>query len=286
MNTQQDHVNRRVALGIIAAGAGASLADKSAAASIFDLSDPKTRLESYIRLRSRIDGKKTFVAYRGTIFGKPEGRAAHALFDVEGCSWSQSVKLAPLLYRIDTAEAGYFVEPLTREPLDQWVNPLNGLTTTVKHYNSSAHVVASPEDLQLAPITPLPPGATIKASMGVPTLMDETVWMHEDLIATFPSRPKSDFADPLEYFGPTLTSTSLATWSAEAQELSNQSLPFVKARLSYQTLGSWRPFMRMSDTPGLISWRMFGVKIDSFDAVPLKLRNRVLQANPQFADAS
>jgi hypothetical protein len=106
--------------------------------------------------------------------------------------------------------------------------------------------------------------------------------MHEDLIGQFPNAPQASFADPLQYFGPVLTASSLATWSAPLTELADPKADFVQSMLSYQTLGSWRPFMRMGSTPGLISWRMFGAKAATVDAVPAALRARVLADYPDF----
>ena len=48
---------------------------------------------------------------------------------------------------------------------------------------------------------------TARANTGEPTVMNGKVWMHEDLFAQFPSRPKDSCADPLQYFGPLLTAT-------------------------------------------------------------------------------
>ena len=271
--------NRRESLALMAAGTSAALASATASAAA---AGPDDSLRTYLRIRSRLDGKPAFYPYRGTIFGRPFGRSAVPLFDVEGFSWNRLTALLDGRYRIDAAEAGYFLDRSTGLPLTGWTNPLNGLATTAKHYHSFAHVIVS--DGKLEPITgPSPvPDMQVTMTMTPPTTINSHIWIHEDVIAHFSNKPAASFADPLEYAGPMLEAASLATWCADLSDLADTRRAFVPATLSYQTLGSWRPFMRMGDTPGLISWRMFGTKEPGLDRVPPHLRDRVLKDYPDF----
>jgi hypothetical protein len=292
MSSARFATSRRASLGLLAGFAAAVAAPTPSPMTArpltrdddasLDLTNPDARVRAYLRMRSRLDGKPSYMPYRGTIFGKPEGKAAVALFDVAGFSWSTVTPLGESRYRVDGVEAGYFLDRITGQPLVNWVNPLNDLETTVKHYRSWAHMLVSPAGLEPVRDGPLPAGTQFTASMGEPTIMNGRVWMHEDLIGQFPSPPKESFADPLQYFGPMLTASSLATWSAAVMDLLHPKTPYVPCMLSYQTLGSWRPFMRMGSTPGLISWRMFGAKAASLDGVPKPLRERVLADYPDF----
>lgn len=272
-------ISRRGSLGLMAASTGMLLAP-SATARI--TSPGKNDLLTYLRIRGRLDGKPVYYPYRGTIFGKVFGQAAVAVFDVEGFSLSRITPLGDGRYRLDTAEAGYFLDRLTGMPLTTWVNPMNGVETTVKHYRSFSQIAIS--DGKIERILGASPSAQmeVSASMADQTRLSGKVWVHEDIIAKFPNKPQASFVDPREYVGPTLEATSLATWSADAADLADRGRAFVPAMLSYQTLGSWRPFMRMGSTPGLISWRMFGTKEASIDAVPTALRARVLAEYPDF----
>ena len=118
--------------------------------------------------------------------------------------------------------------------------------------------------------------------MGSPTILGDRIWVHEDLIAHYPNKPAATFADPREYNGQMLEAASLATWCARVSDLQDSRNAFVPATLSYQTMGSWRPFMKMGDTPGVISWRMFGSKVETLHEVPAALRQRVLREYPDF----
>ena len=272
--------DRRTALALLASGgAVVALPPPAFAARTADVSDS---LLTYLRIRSRLDGRRSFYPYRGTIFGRPFGQSAVPLFNVEGFSWDQLIPLSDRHYRLDTAEAGYFLDLKTGLPLDIWTNPLNGVETQVKHYRSFAHVIVS--DGKLEPVIGATPtaGMQMTASMSAPTVLNNRIWIHEDIIARIPNKPSASFKDPREYAGPFLDAASLATWSADIRDLVDPQRAFVPATLSYQTLGSWRPFMRMGQTPGLISWRMFGSKEPTIQKVPLGLSQRVLKDYPDF----
>jgi hypothetical protein len=270
-------IDRRSSLAVLALGTSMLAASSTATAVV-----ATDALATYLRIRSRLDGKPVFYPYRGTIFGRPIGQSAVPLFDVEGFSWDRLSIIGPQHYRIDTVEAGYFLDLVSGRPLNEWINPLNGLSTMVKHYRSFAHVEVS--DGKLKPILPATalPGAQFNATMGSPTTLGDRIWVHEDLIARFPNKPASSFADPREYNGTMLEAASLATWCASVADLHDSRRAFVPATLSYQTVGSWRPFMKMGDTPGVISWRMFGSKVATIDEVPAALRKRVLDEYPGF----
>jgi hypothetical protein len=282
MDEHQPPMRRRDVLGLLAGAALFTPGAHAANPAPLALEDPQQQMLAYLRMRTRLDGAQTFMPYRGTIFGKPEGATAVPLFDVEGFSWERATRLDATTYRLDSAEAGYFLDRTTGQPLGHWTNPLNGLETEVKHYRSGAHLLVRPGSIEPITSGPPPEGTSFSASMGLPTVMNGHVWMHEDLIGRFPSPPRVKFPDPLQYFGPVLTASSLATWCSRLADLADPARDFVPTTLAYQTLGSWRPFMRMGSAPGLISWRMFGAKAQSVDAVPPALRERVLREYPDF----
>lgn len=251
-------------------------------APVLNLADPAIRLATYVRIRCRLDAEPAFMPYHGTIFGKPEGHVAVPLLDVAGFSWTRAHRIEESTYRLDTSEVGYFLDRETGEVLNHWTNPMNGLKVVPKPYHSSMQVIVDRTGLK--PVAPqsLPPGTQMTWNAGRPTVLNGHVWVHEDVIGRYPNRPRESFADPREFFGPVLTATSLATWSASVTDLLDRSRAFVPSMFSYQTLGSWSPFLRMGATPGLLSWSLFGAKGESIDAVPSWLRNRVLREFPDF----
>ncbi len=245
-----------------------------------DLTDPKTKLEAQVRMRSRLDGGRTFMPYRGTVFGKPEGKIAVALYDVEGFSFTEAHRIDDLSWRLTSVEAGYFIDRTTGQPLDRWTNPMNGLQTRVEHYRSWLNSIAEPDTVR--PPKALPPGMTYVGRIDPATVIDGKVWLNEDLFVAFPSQPQERYPDPLYWAGPQQTGTSLATWCCDLAALSDRDVAFVPTTLSYESIGTFRPFMRMGAAPGVSIWRMVGTKTATIDGVPRHLRERVLKDYPDF----
>jgi hypothetical protein len=276
-------MNRRTHLWSLATAAIGllSASGRPATAKPMNLLEPRDKLEAYLRLRARADGKPVYYSYRGTIFGKRDGETAVPLFAVEGFSMMRATRLDDAHVSFANVEAGYYCDLHTGAVLTRWTNPLNGLETTVKHYRSWQYSTVSADTVTPKMEKPVP-GIDYKGTVPPALILGDRVWMNEDLIVRIPNRPKDSFADPLEYVGPAVTATSLATWCGLLADVQNPRLAFVPSTLSYQTLGSWPSFLRMGTQPGLISWRMAGVKLASVDGVPDALRQRVLADYPDF----
>jgi hypothetical protein len=261
--------------------AAAAMIPASGAASL-NLADPAQKLEAHIRLRCRTDGQPTYIQYQGAIFGKREGEKAMPLFGVMGVSWSKATRVDPLRYALTTTEAGYFTDLATGAVLDRWTNPLNSVETTVKHYRSTQAQLIMPDEVEPKHERPAPEGFDYTGIVPPALVISDQLWMREDLMVRIPSKSKESFVDPREYFGPFTTATSLASWTAPLLSVADRKRDFVGCTLAYQTLGSWRPFMRMGSDPGLISWRMAGLKLKRFQQVDSALRDRLLGDHPDF----
>ena len=67
-------LNRRQVLAASTGVVVAGMASGGAVASTkIDFSDPQQKLDAYVRMRNRGDGKKSYTRYSGTFFGKIEG---------------------------------------------------------------------------------------------------------------------------------------------------------------------------------------------------------------------
>jgi hypothetical protein len=262
-------------------GVAATGAVRPAMAAKVDVTNPQDKLDAYVRLRGRTDGKPAYMWYRATIFAKVEGEPGVPIFNVEGCAWSRATRLEDGRWKLDNVEAGYYLDRATGQPLDTWVNPINGLTCRIQHYRSFQHVIATADNVERAEANNVP-GLSFVGTVPQATVLGDQIWMSEDLQVKAPNKPKESFADPLEYTGPFITSTSLATWCGRLSDLANPKLGFVPATLSYQTINSWRPWLRMGTTPGVFTWRMQGVKLPRREDIGAEFRARVVKDYPDF----
>ena len=277
-------LNRRCVLGAAAGAVTATVALPSfGATKTIDFSDPQQKLDAYVRMRNRGDGQKSYTRYSGTFFAKIEGDVAVPLVGIEGMSWGCCERQADGTYLYSMQEAGYHTDLATGEIIDEIVNPLNGLTVAPKHYRSGQSSTFTPNAVN--PIMERrPDGLLYRGVISPATVIDDTVWCSEDLFVKMPN-PKERYEDDREWCGPHRISTSLATHMVKLADLEETDRAFVPSTMSYTTINSWRGWMLMGQTPGIISWRLKGRKFESSDQIPVDhLINRVAADHPDLLD--
>jgi hypothetical protein len=224
----------------------------------------------FVRLRGAPRGQPGLWWFSGMLWGKRSLDSAQPLFAVEGCSFNRLVLNADDSVEMNMVEAGFWLDPVTRRPADTWTNPMNGLACAPAHF-------AGPQSLRFdaagrgQPANPLPPGTTFDGRITDTVASGDLVWVGETLIVKGPARPTQG-ADPLESGLPVFTATSLDTYHGRRQDLDPDPDRWVRAGRSYQTLGSWYPWMRMGHESGGISFQMVGRKLRTADELPTGLR--------------
>ena len=117
----------------------------TARASTINFSDPQQKLDAYVRMRNRSDGRWSFTRYAGTFFAKVEGEVTVPLMGIEGFSRGRMQKQPDGTYLYNLEEAGYHTDLETGDVLDDWVNPLNNLTVKPRHYRSGQTSIFTPD---------------------------------------------------------------------------------------------------------------------------------------------
>ena len=234
-------------------------------ASTIDFSDPQQKLDAYVRMRNRADGRWTFTRYAGTFFAKVEGEVTVPLMGIEGFSRGRMQKQPDGTYLYNLEEAGYHTDLETGDVLDDWVNPLNDLTVKPRHYRSGQTSIFTPSSV-LPQIDPWPNGLEYDGVVSPITVIGDSAWCSEDLFVKFPN-PRERFDDEREWSVPYRIATSLATHCVSLTDLEDPDRPYVQSTLAYTTINSWRPWMLMGQTPGVISWRLKGRKFESPDDI-------------------
>lgn len=235
-------------------------------------------------MRNRGDGKKSYTRYAGTFFAKIDGETAVPILGIEGMSWGGCERQADGSYLYSMQEAGYMTDRVSGELVDEWVNPFNGLTVFPSHYRSGQSSIFKPDSVN--PIMARrPEGLEYTGVISPVTVIDDTVWCSEDLFVKMPN-PKDRYEDAREWSGPYRISTSLATHMVKLPDLEDADRPFVPSTMSYTTINSWRPWMKMGQTPGVISWRLKGRKFESPDHMGEdSLVSRVAKDHPELLEA-
>jgi hypothetical protein len=253
------------------------------AATAWNFNDPQTALDAYVRMRNRDDGKKSYTRYSGTFFAKVEGETAVPILGIEGMSWGTCKRQDDGTYVYSMQEAGYHTRLGTTEIVDEWDNPITGATVQPRHYRSGQTSVFAPGAV-LRPNAPPVEGLEFKGVISPITVIGDTAWGSEDLYVKFPN-PRERYNDEQEWSGPFRVANSLATHSALVADIINADRDFVPSTMAYTTLNSWRPWMKMGQTPGIISWRLKGRKFESADEIGDWLLDRVANDHPDLLEA-
>lgn len=276
-------LNRRQALGAAVGVSFASItSDGFAAPNNIDFSDPQQKLDAYVRMRARGDAKKTFMRYSGTFFAKIEGEVAVPIMGIEGFSWNKCERRPDGTYHYAMQEAGYHTDLKSGQILEDWVNPLNGLKVQPKHYRSGQTSIFTPSTVTRDLENP-PDGLEFNGTITRPTVIGGWVWCSEDLFVRSPN-PKDRYANEREWSGPSRISTSLATHCARYSDLADPQLAFVPTTMEYTTINSWRPWMKMGQIPGIISWRLHGKKIETPDEIDDQIMKLIATEYPELLE--
>ncbi len=242
-------------------------------------------LDGLVKVRNRAGGGRVFWHYEGDFYGKLHDESAVPLMRIEGASISYFRRKVDGTYEWSLAEAGYFVDLETREVLDDWENPLNGAVVEPEHYRSgqkAAMNFVGKGGFEPLEVT-LPPEVSFRGDLSGPTIHGDDVWFGEELFFGSPSAQEQKDQPSVPSVR---VATSLATWRAKLSEVLDDSIDFVSSTLHYTTINSWRPWMKMGETPGVISWRLLGSKHQEPNEIPEHLVNRIENDHPGFFESN
>lgn len=261
---------------IVGAGLGVLAAlPPGLARSALALSHPGSN-EIYARARGGAGDDPGMWLYSGRLWGKPINDEATNLFAVEGFSFNRMIRKPNGQLQQIMEECGFWQDPDTREVLDDWINPLNGLACKAGHYRAR-------QDLTFLSDGKVMDGNIFHGHITKATISGPRLWISESLHGTFPNRRKPD-QDPLTYSGPVRTATSLVTYTMDTDAALAEEAGYVESTMNFQSMGSWYPWMRMGQDQGQIMFELFGRKVASLDEIPSQLRATLDDRRAGFLD--
>ncbi|MBT4740402.1 MAG: DUF1838 family protein [Rhodospirillaceae bacterium] len=267
-------LTRRAALAGATASLGVSAASHSVRAQNgFD----KNKL--YVQLRGNLDGTDGLWSYSGAYWGKPQGEIARQLFRVDGFSFNTMTLREDGGVDQKMIECGFWQHPDTDELADTWTNPMNGLVCEPKHFKSSQTLSFDAEGNWEATDRQRAAMRYFEGVIVEPIVNGPVIWSQERLI-TKAIRPEPEpGTDPLTFSGPVRTGTSLATYTANIDDLDEG---FVPTTMHYQSMGGWYPWMRMGQRAGVCSFELVGRKLPSTDEIPERVVAFLNDRRPGF----
>jgi hypothetical protein len=230
--------------------------------------------EIYARARGAVGEDPGLWVYSGRLWGKPVNDQATNLFGVEGFSFNRMIRQSNGQLQQVMEECGFWQDPASGEVLDDWINPLNGLTCKAEHYRSRQALTFSPDGR-------VTDGSLFQGHITQATISGPKLWISEILHGTFPSK-RQPGQDPLTYTGPVRTATSLVTYTMDASAALAEEAGYVPSTMNFQSMSSWYPWMRMGQAQGQIMFELFGRKIPTLDEIPAHLRDILDERRPGF----
>lgn len=230
--------------------------------------DPADQLRTLARVRADAAGAPCTVWWSGDVYQNAPGSAYTHLFGFEGINVARVVEIdggVQLLAR----EAAFYLDPRSREILEEWDNPITGERVSV------SHVWNDPVNQQWLEQQPWGPFRVPTTDLG------DRVCLNLDIALAYPSPlPVADH--PENSADDTYRALELFQFFAAKTDLADASLTSVPCELSWSRVSPWLPWMRMGQRPGGLVFHTRGVKC-SYDSVPERIRTYVADHHPEYA---
>jgi hypothetical protein len=235
----------------------------------YDLEDPQTLLEAYIRTTGDASGKPSVTYGSGTVYAVVPGSKPRALFGLEVVGVGRYQKLPDGYQRLHR-EVGYYTDLKTGEILTRWLNPF------------------TQRAVEVIPIQNDPVNRKFKAGEGATyrhwNVGDNVVFYREVPLrypnpldrANYPQYSSGDFYEAMEMFNNFV----------RLSDLKNTKLTSVPSMGSWSRMGPWLPWMEMGQHEGYLLYHSRSSKpANGLDGIPTRLREHIAANAPKFLTA-
>jgi hypothetical protein len=255
------------------AGASALLAPPPAAAAPEWLATPEAQLRAMRRIQcSEVDGEPAIYYWQGYAYSRVSGEPDKTLFRVEGMNIRACGPLAnaksPADFRLVSREILLYEDPVTGEVLREWPNPWTGKKVTV------VHVANDPVNNNFSIVgrdgKPLVLGF---ASIG-------SQWWLTTTAPLFYTNPLG--GDFQQYVGGTYHATEMFNFFGDNADLTRKKQPSAPARIAWQRMSKWLPWMEMGDRDGLFYTNTAGRKVDRWEDLSPTMRAEIERNYPAY----
>ncbi|QLE55491.1 DUF1838 domain-containing protein [Nostoc sp. TCL26-01] len=222
----------------------------------------------WVKTRSSLDpNQSTFLTWTGKIYAFIPGEKRKLLFKMLGVSVSRCIPTEEGSWDFTSRELTYYLNPENDEILRKWENPWTGQIVPV------IHVANNPVQGHFQGKFP----AQIEG--------DTTTFVF-DIFPTYPN-PLAEDANFAEYSPyPTYQAAELFKLSVPTADLFNSDLLSVsELKLSWDRIGQWLPWMKMSDRPGNLIYSAFGSKVKGLTDLPQLLQDEINTRVPLYKQA-
>lgn len=215
------------------------------------MNDPRVALDSYVKLRGSTADATVFQAYEGDIFAIIDGRQPELLLGFKGIQKSEWRRDGLGGYRNKDFDIGFYVDPVTREIVNEWANPVTGRTVKVYHYRggpSGGHFQPGDEG-----------GDVYGGPSGRWAIAGDQI-SHCVAMTSARTNPQMPDDMPLSFSGKTLFGAMSFAFVGRLSEVADPAATQVRATQVWTNTTAWMPWMEMGLQPGFNEWRWIGAK--------------------------
>lgn len=271
--------------GFLSACAPASSVDQELSASELDLYQRKLALklknpEQRSKLIAKVLGatveKERHAFLKFHIFGFAGDGNLIPFFTMNNYVVQKWVPGENSTYEVQHYEVGYYSKFDTTEPLNEWENPLTGEVVKLPHF-------------VLGPVyRAYGPGMGESSASFAPDPLNITMIGDRIYIPTlskfkFPNRLSAEEWGPYSS-GPVTYWDSMLVYSADVEDVFDDTKTHVPAEMHMQNLVSWAPFLKLGQSPGRTMVRAYGQHISGYDALPTDIRENLEKYTPEIFD--
>ncbi|MFB6810528.1 DUF1838 family protein [Streptomyces sp. NPDC056387] len=221
---------------------------------------PAELLHAFARTRASLDGAEVTFWWTGDVYSWAPEQPYRHVFGFEGLNVARLVEDAEGGgFQLLTREAGFYLDPRTREILDTWEG------------KPVVHIWNDPANLRLRPF-PVP----------VTELGDQVCFSLEIPIAYPSPLPVAEY--PLNSADDTYRALELFQFFAPGTVFTTDE-PGVPCTMSWMRMSPWLPWMEQGQRPGGLAFHCRGRKLGSYAEVPERLRTYVADRHPEYAHA-
>lgn len=238
--------------------AGSVLPAPLIAADQLDLNDPWDRLTALAKLRGSLDGSTVMWWMKGVRYGVV-GNVLTPLFGMLVGSFQRMKPLPGKGFELNMLELSYFTDLKTGAVLDTFINPYNGNECIVPEQRLGPFPVLMTPTGVVLPKVPAFGDVELTTKVGPAVVNGDDVWVRDD------SSVKVDSEHPM--MGKH-TYNEIVTYRGKVSDLNNAALASAPADISFQSVTSWREWLRADDVGGHTTARANGSKISRVEDFP------------------
>lgn len=179
-------------------------------------------------------------------------------------------------FEVEHYEVAYYAKFDTNEAINSWENPLTGEVLDLPHF------VLGPVPRFYGPTQPETSESFASDPLNI-TMIGDRVF-----IPTLTSFAVDNILSPAEWGpysnGPKIYWDSMMVYSADVEDVFDETKTHVDAEIHMQNLISWAPYLKVGQHPGRTMVRAYGKHISGYDDLPKDIRANLEKYTPEIFD--